>query len=116
MPFAHDLTEDEFMKMLGKPDIGYVQRTDGKDLEPGMPKYIVMPVSYQTQSWNIAQSIKILDFGESFIHTEVPQTLHTPLCVRAPEVIFKDRIDYRVDLWSMGCMVCERILDPSASQ
>lgn len=101
----HNLTEEEFMKMLGKPDIGLVRRTDGKDLEPGMPKHIVRPTSYQTQSWKSVESIKMLDFGESFTQTEVPETLHTALCVRAPEVIFQDRIDYRVDLWSMGCMV-----------
>ena len=95
--------------MLGKPDIGYVRRTDGKTLEPGIPEYVVRPSLYRTHSWNLAQSVKIIDFGESFVHTTIPQTLHTPLPVRAPEVIFQDRIDYRVDLWSMGCMVGEII-------
>lgn len=104
MPYMGDLTEEKFTKMLGNPDIGYVQRRDGKALEPGMPEYIVKPTSYRTYSWN-AQTVKIIDFGESFLRTAIPKTLHTPLSVRAPEVIFQDRIDYRVDLWSMGCMV-----------
>ena len=103
------VTEDVFFEILGKPEIGRVQRRDGKDLELGVPEYIVKPTSYRTRSWNSTQSIKILDFGESFLCTAVPHTLHTPLPVRAPEVIFGDQIDHHVDLWSMGCMVREVI-------
>lgn len=105
MPCMDDLTEERFTEMLGKPEIGDVQRRDGKCLEPGVPEYIVRPTSYRTHCWNQDQAIKIIDFGESFLCTAVPETLHTPLSLRAPEVIFQDRIDHRVDLWSMGCMV-----------
>ncbi|KAL1858582.1 hypothetical protein Plec18167_003547 [Paecilomyces lecythidis] len=35
------------------------------------------------------------------------ETLHTPLPVRPPEAIFKDQLDYHVDLWTMGCMLFE---------
>ncbi|ODH48991.1 hypothetical protein GX48_04924 [Paracoccidioides brasiliensis] len=101
-----NVTEEGFTEMLGKPEIGYVQRSDGKGLEPGIPEYIVRPTSYRTHSWNPAQLIKIIDFVESFFNPQqFLKTLHTPLPVRAPEVIFQDRIDYHVDLWSMGCMV-----------
>ncbi|CAI7596318.1 unnamed protein product [Penicillium glandicola] len=110
IPCMDNVTEEIFTKILGKPDIGYVRRRDGKNLEPGIPEYIVRPTAYRTHYWNLAQSIKILDFGESFSHTTVPQTLHTLLPVRAPEVIFQDRIDHRVDLWSMGCMLFELFL------
>ncbi|KAI3109579.1 hypothetical protein CBS147333_5564 [Penicillium roqueforti] len=109
MPYIDDLSEERFIRMLGKPDIGYVQKRencDRKCLEPGIPEYIVRPASRQTL-WNPAQTVKILDFGESFLHTTIPKTLHTPLSLRAPEVIFRDRIDHRVDLWSMGCMLFE---------
>lgn len=109
MPCMNKVTEQQLTEMLGKPGIGHVRRSDGRDLEPGIPGYIVKPTSYWIHSWNSTQSIKIIDFGESFSDTIVPQTLHTPLPVRAPEVIFQDRIDYRVDLWSMGCMVGEII-------
>ncbi|EFQ98010.1 CMGC protein kinase [Nannizzia gypsea CBS 118893] len=105
MQSMDNVIEEGFTEMLGRPKIGYVRRSDGKDLEPGIPEYIVKPTSYRTHSWNSAQSIKIIDFGGSFLPTAVPQTLHTPLAVRAPEVIFQDRIDHRVDLWSMGCMM-----------
>lgn len=114
MPYIDDLSEERFIRMLGKPDIGYVQKRencDRKCLEPGIPEYIVRPASRQTL-WNPAQTVKILDFGESFLHTTISKTLHTPLSLRAPEVIFRDRIDHRVDLWSMGCMVGESTCNP----
>lgn len=104
LPCMDNMTEENFIEMLGKPEIGYVRRHDCKGLEPGMPEYVVRPTSFRMRSSDLSQTIKIIDFGESFL-ARVPPTLHTPLAVRAPEIIFKDRIDYRVDLWSMGCMV-----------
>ncbi|KAJ6126362.1 hypothetical protein N7523_001974 [Penicillium sp. IBT 18751x] len=107
MPCMEKVSEDVLFEILGKPEIGRVQRHDGKDLELGMSEYIVKPTSYRTRSWNSTQSIKIIDFGESFLCTAAPHTLHTPLSVGAPEVLFQDQIDYHVDLWSMGCMLFE---------
>ncbi|KAJ5240623.1 uncharacterized protein N7469_002214 [Penicillium citrinum] len=107
LPFIGNLTEEQFIEMLGKPEIGHVRRRDGNILEPGIPNYVVKPTSHQNLLQNSAPTIKIIDFGQSFSPTAVPQTLHTPLAVRAPEVLFQDTIDYRVDLWSMGCMLFE---------
>lgn len=95
--------EMEFIEMLGKPEVGHIHRSDGKALGPGIPEYIVR--SAETCSWPLSNTIKIVDFGESFLQQNVPQNLHTPLTVQAPEVIFGDYLDYRVDLWSLGCMV-----------
>ena len=100
-------TREVFIEILGKPDIGHVQRTDGKAPDPSMPGYIVKPASYTAHSQFLSNGIKIVDFGESFSRTSIPQSLHTPLPARASEVVFGDRLDYRVDLWSMGCMVSE---------
>jgi serine/threonine protein kinase len=111
MPHIDNLTEEKFIEILGKPEVGYVQKRDGKFLEAGVPEYVVRPASYGNNSWILAQDVKIIDFGESFLHTAPPETLHTPLSLRAPEVIFQDHIDYRIDLWSMGCMVGEMILE-----
>ncbi|KAI1573988.1 hypothetical protein PtrCC142_003139 [Pyrenophora tritici-repentis] len=69
-----------------------------------MPEYLVWPSMYLTDVYLLQQQIKIIDFGESFLHNDVPETLHTPAVVRAPEVIFGDKLDYRVDLWNMGCV------------
>ncbi|GES57037.1 kinase-like protein [Aspergillus terreus] len=76
-----------------------------KTLDPGIPEYIVRPA--RTHLCRLSDSIRIVDFGEAFSQDNVPQTLHTPLTVRAPEVIFGGQLDYRVDLWSLGCMLFE---------
>ncbi|EAU31292.1 conserved hypothetical protein [Aspergillus terreus NIH2624] len=100
-----NIPEQDFIKRLGTPDIGHVRRKDGCQLDPGIPEYIVRPA--RTHSCPLSGSIKIVDFGEAFSQENVPQTLHTPLSVRAPEVIFGGQLDYRVDLWSLGCMLSE---------
>ena len=109
LPDLNCVSEGEFTQILGKPDIGCVQRKNNKPLEPGVPEYIVRPASgLKLPSRSLLLNpIKIIDFGQSFMPTAVPHTLRTPIAVRAPEVIFKDNLDYRVDLWSMGCMVSE---------
>jgi serine/threonine protein kinase len=104
MPCMDDFLEGEFIAALGEPEIGQIRRSDGKALEVGVPEYIIRPAVYRSQSWS-SYEIKIIDFGESFLQSFVPRTLHTPLPVRAPEISFGDSLDYRVDLWSMGCMV-----------
>lgn len=106
MPCLGKVNEDAFFEILGNPEIGRVERRDGKDHERSVPEYIVKPTSYRTRSWNSPQSIKILEMGETLSCIAIPHTLHAPLVVRAPEVIFQDRFDHRIDLWSMGCMVC----------
>ncbi|KAF2822686.1 kinase-like protein [Ophiobolus disseminans] len=95
---------------LRTPEIGVVARKDGKPLEPGLPAYLVRPTSYPADVCLRQQQIKIIDFGESFSTNDVPETLHTPLCIRASEVIFGEKLDYRVDLWSAGCMIFELIV------
>ncbi|KAL5115643.1 hypothetical protein ACEQ8H_006442 [Pleosporales sp. CAS-2024a] len=52
----------------------------------------------------------MIDFGQSFLSDEYPGVLSTPLPIRAPEIIFKDEVDYRVDLWSMACLLFELIV------
>lgn len=99
------LREEEFLQKLGQPETGKVTRKDGQPLAPGVPRYLVRPTSYPIDVKSSFRSIKIVDFGQSFLSDESPGVLHTPLPVRAPEIIFKDKLDYRVDLWSMACLV-----------
>ncbi|KAL2834013.1 kinase-like domain-containing protein [Aspergillus pseudoustus] len=106
-----EVSEEKFLETLGHPEVSPVQRRDGGRLEHGMPRYSVRPAAPQTRLWNSAQTIKLIDFDKPFARVTVPQTLHTPLVVRAPEVIFQDRLDQRVDLWSMGCMLFELFTD-----
>ncbi|TQS33330.1 hypothetical protein Golomagni_06330 [Golovinomyces magnicellulatus] len=106
----HNIGHGELLEELGSPITEPVKREDGKPLDPCVPAYIVQPASYPVDLSLSQQHIKIVDFGESFSHNDVPESLHTPLCVRAPEIIFGQKLDYRVDLWSVGCLMYELIV------
>ena len=43
-PCMDNISENEFIEMLGQPETGKVQRIDAKALEPGIPEYIVSHV------------------------------------------------------------------------
>lgn len=99
------MAEEDLMKKLSIPETSPVVRSDSKDLTPELPKYLVWPTSFSANAPAAFDNIKIIDFGESFQPKDRPQTLHTLLAIRTPEIIFGDRWDHRVDLWSLGCMV-----------
>lgn len=94
------------MKKITVPETtAPITRSDCGDLTAEVPRYLVLPMSLPTNAPAAYDKINIIDFGESFQPEDRPQTLHTPLVVRAPEVMFGDQWDHRVDLWSLGCMV-----------
>jgi serine/threonine-protein kinase SRPK3 len=99
------VSEEELAQRLGNPEIHVVRRRDDGHLGPEVPHYLVRHTTYPINKSTMFDSIKLIDFGESFMDNDPPETIHTPLAVRAPEVIFGDELDHRVDLWSMGCMV-----------
>ncbi|KFG79287.1 protein kinase-like protein [Metarhizium anisopliae] len=108
LPFPiDDMSEEVFIDMLGKPKVGLVQKVSGQPVEPGMPQHIVQSATYSKIPLKPFRGIKIVDFGQSFLPAFAPRTLRTPLAVRPPEVLFSDPLDFRVDLWSMGCMLFE---------
>jgi serine/threonine-protein kinase SRPK3 len=105
VPSLQDLTEAELVRKLGTPETGPIRRKDGSSLDYGMPQYLVRPRSFPPDLKSSTNAIKIIDYGQSFLRHDTPDEFNTPLPVRAPEIIFKDAVDYRMDLWSMGCMV-----------
>ncbi|PSN59103.1 kinase-like protein [Corynespora cassiicola Philippines] len=104
------LSEAELLSHLGKPDTAEVLPSDHGSVGLSLPKYIVRPGSFHaTTSCLGVPEIRLIDFGEAFKKDNKPKTLHTPLALRAPEIIFGDVWDYRVDLWSAGCTIFEII-------
>lgn len=98
--------EKSLFERLGEPEIGSVSRLDGEPLSGNIPSYLVRPARFKKRDILQASStVRIIDFGEAFFENDVPSTIHTPLAVRAPEAIFGDVLDRRVDLWSAGCLV-----------
>ncbi|RBR16009.1 hypothetical protein FVER53590_11132 [Fusarium verticillioides] len=112
IPNLHSLSERDFIAKLGEPDTGLVLGPDDEPLPKNLPTQIVRPASFrhrEVQRILAEPSIKIIDFGEAFLSDDAPSTLHTPLPVRAPEIVFGDKLDHRVDLWSTGCLIFELI-------
>lgn len=105
IPSLQTLREEDFLHKLGRPETAPIHRTDNQPLESNLPRYLVRPTSYHQDIETFFGPIKIVDFGQSFLRNESPDTLHTPFPYRAPEIIFRDKLDYRVDLWSMACLV-----------
>ncbi|KAI5238069.1 kinase-like protein [Aureobasidium subglaciale] len=89
---------------LKTPKIGQVTRFDGGPLSPEVPDYLVWSARLPTTDLNIKKPlIKLIDFGESFFLNDGPETLHTPLAMRAPELLFDDDYGLSVDSWALGC-------------
>ncbi|KAI0140538.1 kinase-like domain-containing protein [Xylariaceae sp. FL1272] len=107
LPLSDSTAEDDLSRMLGEPEVAQVRRANGERPERGVPQYIVRPSSYPSGVSSLHGSVRIVDYGESFFDADPPATLHTPLAVRAPEVVLGDVFDHRVDLWSMGCLIFE---------
>ncbi|KAJ8127684.1 hypothetical protein O1611_g5952 [Lasiodiplodia mahajangana] len=81
IPGINSIPEQEFLEIFGELWVGKVE------------------------SENL--DIKLIGFGESFYQVQPPATLHSSLSARPPEVIFGDRMDCQVDMWSMGCLLFE---------
>jgi serine/threonine-protein kinase SRPK3 len=99
------ISESQFFQSFGEPETAPVKREDEQPLTSNLPEYLVRATSYMNDASPFIGQTKIADFGESFTQDDSPTTLHTPLQVRAPEVIFQDHLDHHVDMWSMGCLV-----------
>jgi serine/threonine-protein kinase SRPK3 len=94
------------MSHFKAPETAEVYREDGEAHESGVPKYMVWPVRLRVPSFSSPPPHAcLIDFGEAFTANDKPETLHTPMALRPPEVLFEDTWDYRVDLWSVGCTV-----------
>jgi tRNA A-37 threonylcarbamoyl transferase component Bud32 len=52
-------------------------------------------------------SVKVIDFGSScFIHDHLSSYIQSR-SYRAPEVILGCKYDYKIDIWSLGCIIAE---------
>jgi serine/threonine-protein kinase SRPK3 len=101
------MSEKIVLDRLGSPQTGLVRASDGQPLTPGMPRYLVCPAKIPIDEFDLNAPIKLIDFGESFLPDDRPQTSHTPLALRAPEALLGNEWDSRTDLWTLGCTVSD---------
>lgn len=54
--------------------------------------------------------VKLIDFGSTYKKGQIPTFYVQSRYYRAPEVVFQLPITYKIDLWSLGCVVAEMYL------
>ncbi|KXJ85684.1 kinase-like domain-containing protein, partial [Microdochium bolleyi] len=111
IPEIDRLSEKELLQLYSKPDTEPVKRKDGGPIGDQVPPYLVdaahMADSVVRQALKTDPCVKMIDFSEAFLDKDPPERLRTSITVRAPEVLFGDEFDRRVDLWALGCMLFE---------
>ncbi|KAJ9223810.1 hypothetical protein DTO169C6_3924 [Paecilomyces variotii] len=99
------IAKEELFKTIGMPESEELARLDGKPLDKSLPKYLVKAAEWVDWVDEDEEDIRILDFGEAFLQGNEPGKLAQPGQLRAPETIFTEYFDYRVDLWRAGLMI-----------
>ncbi len=51
--------------------------------------------------------VKIIDFGNATFYNDLNFTYIQTRPYRAPELIFGNKYDYSIDIWSLGCLIYE---------
>lgn len=99
------LAENDLVEVLGAPKTELLLREDGKPLAKGLPTQLVEAAKWLGWDDEDDEDLRIIDLGEAFRKGAEPAKLAQPGSLRAPETIFTDRFDFRVDLWRAGIMV-----------
>ena len=101
---AH-LPEEPLFDVIGAPETAKLARVEGGSLCSSLPRYLVQKVGWDDWVDEDEEDIRLLDWGEAFLHGEEPAKLAQPADLRAPETLFTGKFDCRIDLWRAGCMV-----------
>lgn len=80
-------------------------REDGKPLAKGLPSQLVEVVAWSYWNDENDEDLRIIDLGEAFCNGAEPAKPAQPRSLTAPETIFTDRFDFRLDLWGAGILV-----------
>ncbi|GAB7342877.1 hypothetical protein MBLNU457_g0998t1 [Dothideomycetes sp. NU457] len=91
--------EDELFEQLGQPETEDLIRNDGEALGSNLPAQLV-----KSTNWNEFPDdrdaddvdVRLIDLGEAFAHDAIPEELAQPPELRAPEVVFTGKFDYRL--------------------
>ncbi|KAK0101452.1 hypothetical protein ONS95_006625 [Cadophora gregata] len=99
------LPQEDLFEVLGTPDFEALARIDGQPLQAGVPKQLVKKADWVNWIDEDEEDIRLIDFGEAFVQGSTPDGLAQPADLRAPETIFADHFDHRLDLWRAGLTI-----------
>ncbi|KAL5354256.1 hypothetical protein ACLOAV_000344 [Pseudogymnoascus australis] len=95
-------SEESLLEIIGSPEIEPLARIDGEPLRQGLPSQLVKAAEWNEWIDEEEENIRLLDFGQTFTQGAEPKRISQPRDLKAPETIFTDRFDYRLDLWRVG--------------
>lgn len=99
------MTEECLFEVLGSPESEELARLDGKPLSKNVPSQLVKVADWVDWIDDDDEDLRIVDLGEAFLHGKETGKLAQPTSLKAPETIFTDSFDYRLDLWRAGILV-----------
>ena len=99
------MTEECLFEVLGSPELADVARLDGQPVSKSLPSQLVKAVGWDDWIDEDEEDLRIIDLGEAFLDAENGKKLDQPSSLQAPETIFTDSFDYRLDLWRAGIIV-----------
>lgn len=102
---SSNLGRKKLLKVIGRPHIERLSRIDRKPLENGLPTHLVETAQWVNWTDEDKEEIRLLDFGDAFLQGEESEKLPRLGPLKAPEIIFTNQFDYRVELWLTGCLV-----------
>lgn len=100
------LDEPELFDIIGTPSGFDNPDFADESLRPNVPSQLIKAASWDNWIDEDHEDIKLIDLGEMFPIDRYPNSLAQPTSLKAPETIFTDTVDYRIDLWRVGCVVC----------
>ncbi|KAF2124670.1 kinase-like protein [Dothidotthia symphoricarpi CBS 119687] len=112
LPHSIDnLAPDQLYEKYGQPKLEQITRLDGQPLDQWVPTHGVVPIWFgdACETVSLADShIFLSDFGESSQPAvDVPQSSHTPLILRSPEILLEpmSQVSFPAEIWSLACAV-----------
>lgn len=100
------LDKKVLFKIIGQPVTEEVRRLNGVPLTTGQPSRLVKTVEWGEWQDEKDEDVELIDFGGSFPRAGPrPDKVIQPGNYQAPEAIFTEDFDWRIDLWSLGITV-----------
>ncbi|KAI0889308.1 kinase-like domain-containing protein [Annulohypoxylon maeteangense] len=104
-----ELTGRQISKYLGPRQYAPLETLSGNDPKPHGPDYLVFPVSLETLQRKCRTGrVVIVDFNDSFYHSDPPSFPKWNRQYAAPELLFTKTLSGPLqDIWALACTIYE---------
>ncbi|KAI0427186.1 kinase-like domain-containing protein [Xylaria sp. FL1042] len=101
------LDPDDLFRLISLPRQHKVQTLNGEH-SPNAPKWVVEPLRWFELKSLVSDSAVIVDFGEAFEVTSIPEYLGIPRTYASPEITYgEEPVGTESDVWSLALTLME---------